>query len=312
MYSQKLNKYYHKISMSGGAASQQVIKDPFTAETKIRSDGRPEPNFMGWNLISIREFFIYENLFEESEKPNLFVMSGFSIDSVCECAPIIIDKLDVLRTKYRAVYIINLSPFKGQQGDACKIRDVFVNHTLETLAKGSPEYLAYVKSVENRERRNAAEITLNGEIAATIHSLITTLGLINVHLLGKCAGGGVAISLVKIATIYTGLFLAVPSSPTDIRYLSEPVLRNVKFRFSWNLLDTYEFDWHKQEGEGRVSADEKVMYDNTMRVYQKTHKDFTIDYVSLMLPTDTVTAGSGHRYHEHEINRKFIDYICLD
>jgi hypothetical protein len=307
----KLNKYRQKLSMSGGAVPEELTKEPFTEATKIRSDGKPEPNFKGWTLIKIKEFYIYENLIEESEKPNLFVMSGFSIDSVCECAPIIIDKLDVLRTKYRAVYIINLTPFKKLQGDACKIRDELVDHTLETFAKGSPEYLAYVKSVQNRETRNAAEIALNNQIGGIIHSLITTLKLSNVHLLGKCAGGGVAISMVNISPIYTGLFLAVPSSPPDVRHLSPPVLRNVKFRFSWNLMDVYVFDWHKQEAEGRVSADEKVMYDNTMRVFQKENPSFIIDYVSFMLPTDPVTAASTHRYPEHEINRKFIDYICL-
>lgn len=304
------------MSRTGGAAEHPGGGGEYTyvPYTKIRPPTDLEPDLSAWNVIKVFglfgttniEFTIYEMLFDESPqsvKPNLFVMSGFSVDSVLECAPIILDKLDVLSTKYRGVYIINQAPFKDAQEAAVQAKKQLQLPETEKANK-----------FKYREDKNAAEIEMNNHISKTIDILIGKIGLSNVHLLGKCAGGGVAISLVERSKPrYTGLFLAVPSCATNINTLSADVLDNVMIRVNWNLNDSYAYPWQKDEGEGEYSVDEKPIYDKTIERFMKEGR--RINYVSFMFSPDIKTLEyktPSHRKPGHEIHRKFIDYIVAE
>ena len=295
----------------------------------------PPLDLSDWNFITVygifrtisTKFTIYEYKFnDDRRKPNLVVMSGFSANSVRESGYVILDKLPVLSRKYRAVYIINLSPFKTPQNDACDIRDVYILTPTEKAefdaiksAADKKEFLSRKEFKDrcrqrskedprHREMKNADEIQVYKDASVTINELITKLGIENVHLLGECAGGGLSIYTVNKNPRYTGLFLAVPSSPLNIRDLSDAVLERVKFRFSWNINDEYQYDWHKEEMENKNSSDEKNIYDNAMKNIMKK-KPFQIDYVSFMLSQDPLTTEANNRNPAHEIHRKFIDFI---
>ena len=337
MYLHKKNKYNNKMSLIGGSGegADKKIKD---------SSGKyPDLDLSGWNFIKVdgifrdklREFIIYECKFNDDiSKPNLVVMSGFSLNSVRESGYVILDKLDVLATKYRAVYIINLSNFKEPQNDACDIRDKYgldpeLLDIISKLGKKSEEYKAYVtnpeyiqklkspeclakvRNPEYRYAKNEQEIQVYRDASDTLNDiLINKLKLINIHLLGECAGGGLAIRLVEKSELYTRLFLAVPSSPNDVKELTPRVLNTVKLRFSWNINDDLQYSWHKEEDDGKNNSTEKDVYDNQMKEFIRIYPD--IDYVSFMFSQDPRTTIANNRNPAHEIHRKFIDFFCSE
>ena len=298
----------------------------------------PPLDLSDWDFITISgnfrgiltPFTIYRHKFNDDRtRPNLVVMSGFSANSVRESGYVIKDKLPVLSKKYSSVYIINLSPFKKPQNDACDVRDAYILSLLTQSQKDTfdaiktaeekkaflnrPEFkeICRQKSKEDpmhREKKNSEEIQVYKDASVTINELLSKLRLENVHLLGECAGGGLSIYTANQSSIYTGLFLAVPSSPLNIRVLSDEVLKRVKFRFSWNINDEVQYDWHKEEMDNKNSFDEKNIYDAAMKNIMKT-KQFPIDYVSFMFSQDPLTTEANNRSPAHEIHRKFIDFI---
>jgi len=311
--------------------ANKILEGPKNTITKPETK-YPDLNLTDWNFITVygnfkgvsTKFTIYELKFNnDKSKPNLVVMSGFSLNSVRESGYVIKDKLPVLSKKYRAVYIKNLSPFKAAQNDACDVRDAYILNQLEPSEKETFQKLneqqknEFLKErcreksktdPEHRAKKNANEIQMYKDASATINELITKLELENVHLLGECAGGGLAIYTVNQHPRYTSLFLSVPSSPLNIGDISDAVLQRVKFRFHWNINDEVQYDWHKEEMENKNSSDEKNVYDNAMKNIMNT-KQFPIDYVSFMFSQDPLTTIHNNRAPAHEIHRKFIDYI---
>jgi hypothetical protein len=328
MYLQKLNKYNYKLSsLSGGGSGSddKIIKG-------IPIDGKKYPelagqisqplNLEGWNFITLDGFTIYEKKSENQDesRPNLFVMSGFSVNSVRESGIVIVDKIDLLLSKFRAVYILNLSPFKKPQNTACDIRDAYCTTNVDLLdiqakfGKESDEYRAKVRELglEHRVAKNTAEIQMYEKAGVTVNQLITQLGLNNVHILGECAGGGVAISLIKQqpTTRYPALYLSVPARPDNVSSLPPEVLQRVKFRFQWNKRDPTEYNWHKEEKIGETSTNEKEVYDQMMGNFIKSNPD--INYQSYLYDQDSGTTPMNNRVPEHEIHRSFIDQICSE
>jgi len=313
--------------------ANKVIKGP--KNPNIQQTNYPDLNLTDWNFITVygnfknvsTKFTIYEHKFNnDKSKPNLVVMSGFSENSVRESGYVILDKLPVLSKKYRAVYIINLSPFKAAQNNACDVRDIYTlseDEKKEFVAKSAVDKKQFlqaneerIKAIcreksktdpEHRAKKNANEIQMYKDASATINELISKLTLENVHLLGECAGGGLAIYTVNQHSRYTALFLAVPSSPLNIFDISDAVLQRVKFRFHWNINDEVQYDWHKEEIDNKNSFDEKNIYDNTMK--HKIKSGLKIDYVSFMFSQDLKTTIENNRSPAHEIHRKFIDFI---
>lgn len=331
----KLKYFDLKNNQHGGAKTKSrnnqyggnISRELFTAESIVhdftKGAHEKEDNLIGWNIIKItdkfrdlNEFIIYEKVLNDKDesKPNLFIMSGFSVLSVKECIGVVKDVLDLLSTKYKAVYIMNLTSFKKAQNDDIALRDKDPKANIPKIEdfESLEKYKAHIKSDAFREARNEIEMNLNIEIGKTVHSLIKKLKLDNIHLLGKSAGGGLAISMLnEYVPSFTALFLAVPASPTNVRKLHPDVLKNCKLRFSWNVADVYTFDWHKIDGEGGISADEKAIYDKQMYKYQNVDK-IKINYISFMFSTDYKTTNPPYRNPEHEINRKFIEFICME
>lgn len=325
MYLQKLNKYNYKLSsFIGGAApggSEEKIIKGIPIDLKKYPQYTPlsdSLNLEGWNFITLDGFTIYEKKSENQDesRPNLFVMSGFSVNSVRESGIVIVDKIDLLLSKFRAVYILNLSPFKKPQNTACDIRDAYCTTNADLLdiqgkfGKESDEYRAKVRELglEHRVAKNTAEIQMYEKAGVTVNQLITQLGLNNVHILGECAGGGVAISLVKQepTTRYPALYLSVPARPDNVSSLPPEVLQRVKFRFQWNRGDPTQYNWHKEERVGETSTDEKEVYDQWMSRFPG------INYQSYLYEQDPKTTPMNNRVPEHEIHRSFIDQICSE
>jgi hypothetical protein len=290
MYLQKLNKYNYKLSSFIGGAAPGVSEDKIIKGIPIDLKKYPQYtplsdslNLEGWNFITLDGFTIYEKKSENQDesRPNLFVMSGFSVNSVRESGIVIVDKIDLLLSKFRAVYILNLSPFKKPQNTACDIRDAYCTTNVDLLdiqakfGKESDEYRAKVRELglEHRVAKNAAEIQMYEKAGVTVNQLITQLGLNNVHILGECAGGGVAISLVKQEPRYKALYLSVPARPDNVSSLPPEVLQRVKFRFQWNRGDPTEYNWHKEEQVGETSTNEKEVYHLMMGNFIKSNPD---------------------------------------
>jgi hypothetical protein len=340
----KYLKYKQKYLNLIGGQPNFTIENPEDKNIRDPNKIYPPLNLVNWNFIKISgkyigvstEFTIYEYKFnDDASRPNLVVMSGFSLNSVRESGYVILDKLEVLKKKYRAVYIINLSPFKTPQNDACTKRDEYIlndeeKKELEEIRKTDNKkekekekeffkknnakfkeecHKKAKEDTKHRAKKNATEIQMYKDASVTINELITKLKLENVHLLGECAGGGLAIYTVNQDPKYKALLLAVPSSPLNVRDLSDEVLKRVKFRFSWNINDSAKFDWHKMDGEGENSAEEKYVYDTEMKKKMEENK-FSIDYVSFVFSQDLLTTKENNREPTHEIHRKFIDYIA--
>jgi hypothetical protein len=276
----------------------------------------------GWNFITLDGFTIYEKKSENQDesRPNLFVMSGFSVNSVRESGIVIVDKIDLLLSKFRAVYILNLSPLKKLQNEACAVGDAYCTTNVELLdiqgkfGKESDEYRAKVRELglEYRIAKNVSVIQMYEDAGRTVNQLITQLGLQNVHILGECAGGGLAISLVKQqpTTRYTALYLSVPARADNVYSLPSEVLQRLKFRFQWNKGDPTQYEWHREERVGETSTNEKEVYDQMMGNFIKSNPD--IDYKSYLYDQDPKTTPRNNRVPEHEIHRSFIDQICSE
>jgi len=234
-YKTKYIKY--KQSQLGGCGSSvateiSIFKDEIAKKLGkydiklLESDGK-------LNIISIKS--------DKQNKPNLVMLAGFSHKSFMNSSNIIIKHIDELLEKFN-IYLIQYASYASEQSKACKIRDE--------------------KKLDDKTLYDS-EIKLNDKISIDINSIIkNNLKLDNVHLLGKCAGGGIMIHLLEKDSIYKALYLAVPASPTDISYLKnidKKRLNKIKFIFGWSVQDHYQFHWN------RISCDEKVIYDKRMK-----------------------------------------------
>jgi hypothetical protein len=217
-------------------------------------------------------------------KPSLVVAAGFSNKSFIGSATMILKNINKLKNKFKKIIIIDYDGYKNEQVLACKCRD--------EKEKKNPN---------NKEKIYQPENKLNDDIAKIFDNMIQNeLKLDNVHLLGKCAGGGIMIHLLCINNIYKALYLAVPGNPFGVEKLLEldgERLSKIKFIFSWTKQDTYLYHW------GIKSKDEKLRYDDTMRFIEK-EKKIKLDYKSILenLPN---THPDNKLYHE--INQKLID-----
>jgi len=172
--------------------------------------------------------------------PNLVVMAGFSTSSFCATANIVIKNMNKITHKFNAIYLLKYDEdtFKGLQTAACGKRDEL---------KSNPEL--------QHEEQYKPEIDLNEELGIVVDRLLRCAGLTNVHLLGKCAGAGVAIHAFTKSDIYSALYLAVPASPVNIQHLLGKGKVGKKFIFAWDKRDKFPFSW------GRKSFEEATIYE---------------------------------------------------
>jgi len=178
--------------------------------------------------------------------PNLVVMAGLSTKSFCKSTEKIINNMKSIDDMYNAIYIIKYDEDKCKklQVTACSKRD------------------ENKKTTTNIEEIYEPEVSLNEELGIIVDKMLRCAGIKKIHLLGKCAGGGVAIhTFTKNLDLYEALYLAVPASPLNIHHLLDKNIMGKKFIFAWDKRDHYEFDW------GRLSKDEKKHYDKTLKKF---------------------------------------------
>jgi hypothetical protein len=150
------------------------------------------------------------------------------------------------------------------------------------------------------------ELLMNSNISLQTHEIIKSLGLSNVHLLGKCNGGWIATLLLARSNIYEGLYLAVPGIPYSIKSLktiNRKRLDEINFVFGWTEQDCYEFHWCKiGTTEKTKSKDEKERYDSIM-------KEFGVkNYKSFMFIANDVN-GSPKKSHNKDHHELFPEMI---
>jgi hypothetical protein len=201
-------------------------------------------------------------------------MAGFSTNSFCGSANVIIRNLEKIKDKYRCVYILKYDEdkIKELQKKACSKRDINKGTTDEHKEIYQPE------------------IDLNEELGIIIDKLLRSMGLINVHLLGKCAGGGVTIHIfTKSPEIYKALYLAVPASPTNVEHLLEykNIMKNKTFIFAWNSNDNLLFDWNRE------SKDEIIYYSNTIQELAENNNKIILESFD-----EKIDGDDPKRHHE--------------
>jgi hypothetical protein len=239
------------------------------------------------NILNV----VKKTLNEDEGKPTLVAMAGISLNSFCGSSEIIVRNIDKLKNKFKAVYIINQDSFKTVQNTVCGVRDEIIK------AKGNPSILRKDLSEKDLEDIYKPEIDLIVDMAKIINKIITQkLNLNNVHLLGKCNGGAIALELVSINNIYKALYLAVPGNPLHIKplyKLSRDRLEEINFIFGWNKNDDYKFNFQS------ASINEKAVYDEEIGKLEEA-MEVKLNYESYVFKP-----GNGH-----EVNDKLIDKIA--
>ena len=215
---------------------------------------------------------IIKIILNTDDKPVLFTLAGISHNSFIGTSKVILSKLDLLREKFKEVYLVEYASFRKKQDDACNIRDKDTSEDINKIYK--------------------PELDMNNEIADNLNDIIVELKLTNVHLLGKCNGAWVVSLLLIKNAIYKGLYLAVPGIPFNVNILNELTkdrLKEINFVFGWVKQDGYRFHW------GRKSFEEKEVYDETINTIQK-EKGIKIKYESIIY--DNNQAEEEKKYHE--------------
>jgi len=274
--------------------------------------------------------FITKKLNENKELPNLVAWAGVSLGSFCNTTRIIMNNLVDLEKCYQAVYIISLGNIKPIHNACFPCRDAKMKaSSMDEDSKltyndgiNKPKTFNLKNKEENYEWiafKNKDEISFQEDISYIIDKIIRAIDLNNVHILGKSAGAGIAIHIMDKSKVYTGLFLAVPSSPLNVqllRDLPKERLKSIKFRFMWMKQDGMVFDWQKDEGIDLTSEPrnlhEKTLYDNEMKYIKENLSDNILHYNSFMYegindgPNETKTCKPGH----HDIHEDFLKNLC--
>jgi len=207
-------------------------------------------------------------------KPVLFTFAGMSHKSFLGTSSVVVSKLDLLKDKFKEIYLVEYASFSPNQINACGKRD--------TVKKTSKDMAIIYKP----------ELDMNEEIASNVNDIVNDLHLSNVHLLGKCNGGWIVTLLLLKNDIYKGLYLAVPGIPFNVdvlNRLSQNRLEEINFVFGWVKQDGYPFDW------GNKSFQEKDVYDGMMKSI-KDNKGIAMKYKSLMY--DNGGDVDEKKYHE--------------
>lgn len=251
------------------------------------------------------KFKIIKKILNEDEsKPNLVAMAGFSEKSFCASTRVIVENLHKIQDIFNCVYIICFDEkvFKDYQSNACRIRDdriyreAIIRNNKGALTKEisllrelTPEEVIKEKEVYNEIYQS--EIELNELLGIVVDKLIRCAKITNVHLLGKCAGGGVAIHTFTKSNIYKALYLAVPASPTNVEHLITTKLEGRKIIIAWDKRDAYPFNWGLSNQE--------------MASYKRTLTELNADY-----SVYEFNAGNPDPKIYHEIPDQLFDKIA--
>ena len=208
-------------------------------------------------------FTLYtKSLKGDKDKPVLVVMAGFSTKS-CLATRDVVNKLlddERIATRYRMVAVIDLSPFKEQQTK---------NDQEDNDRKVD------INSVNYRADQWASDIAMKRELAKDVDKIIRANGFDNVHLLGKSAGGGLAMNVVLQSDIYTKLYLAVPAHPLFCKSLESlgEKLNHIPIRIGWNSNDDFNLY--------NIASNQQMPYYETLLADMKK-KYHNLDYAQHM------------------------------
>ena len=250
-------------------------------------------------------------LTNDSNKPNLVAMAGFSTNSFCGTTRRIIENINKIENKFNAIYVLQYdeAKFKALQKDACGKRD-----TIKETGENDFETIYQ------------PETDLNDELGKIIDKLFRSAGLTKVHLLGKCAGGGVAIHVFTKSNIYDALYLGVPASPTAIKHITDNIdtIHNKQFIFGWDQRDEFKFNWGKKSNEEFIryiqtciSTKSKIKSNGNKLIFAQFNDDNTNisrieyidnqrDYFETNPPTDV-----KHEKDYHEVPHGLFNLIAI-
>jgi len=295
------------------SSSSKETADEFiaacTGQINVNGEVIPALKFDEWTLYKLADdclkvrnkygmFRIIEKIFDDNRsKPNLVAMAGYSDKSFCGSCQIIFENLELLRHKYRAVYVIcyDEEKFKGFAGRAADCRE-------DQLKKDKSEYPALSAPKDSLVYRafvwgeTHGEIDMYNELSAIVDKVIRCLGITKVHLLGKSAGGGTAMNIVSTNPIYERLYLAVPAHPTFCKSLEKlgPRLNEMKVIIGWNENDDRDL------GAGIKS--------NTMRpLFEPILASLKAIYPGFQYEQHMFVPGN-----KHEINPELLRLIAAD
>lgn len=230
----------------------------------------------------------------DKSKPNLVAMAGFSFRSFCASTSVIVKNLEKIKGMFNCVYVICFTDeVQNKQSDACGYRDVYITNKLGTPTED--DLVKILKDKAVREQIFKPETDLNEKLGNVVDKLIRCAGITNVHLLGKCAGGGVAIHTFTKSNIYQALYLAVPASPTNVEHLRETKgeidISGKKIIIAWDRRDAFKFKWGKSNQE--------------LDSYEKTLKGWSTNYT-----VAEFNNGESDEKKYHEIPDQFFDMIA--
>jgi len=258
-----------------------------------------ELSFDSWNLYQLddtctkvsNEYGIFRVIEKKNKKyisdelPNLVVMAGFSVNSFCGSSKIIMKNLEILETKYKAIYIIcyDEDKFKQIQNNA------FINIDKRPLE------LKLKRDVDSRIIAYKEEIDMLEDLGSIVDKVIRCLGLTNVHLLGKSSGGGLAMNIVYRNSIYTRLYLAVPAHPTFCKSFEKigDRLNKMKIIIGWNQNDELKL--------GEIPSNQQMEY------YDPILVDLKKKYAGFEYEQYRFQPGN-----KHEINPELLKLIAAD
>jgi len=241
-----------------------TIKIPFNCDGKII------------HIIKIIFNDAKKELNYNENTPVLFALGGMSHKSFVGTSTVILSKLNLLKTKFKEIYLIEYSDFGEMQNEACSRRNILKNDN------------------KTHNKIYEPELDMNNIIAKYLNNIINNLDIKNVHLLGKCNGAWVVSLLLTINEQCKALYLAVPGIAFDVQNLKSiknDRLKIINFVFGWVRQDSFKFHW------GRKSNQEKLIYDKTIRDIQY-NKKIKLKYKSKMYTYDSELQENDKNYHE--------------
>ena len=263
---------------------QSIPKRPDTVAVIDREFSSHE-----WNQYNFGPSAVFEYILSyDDSRPDLFVIASISEVSMIETTKIIISMLHVLEKKYRRIFIIKFCHMNNKiqeaQKNVCMKRDEikFEEEHKKIIIKketaSTPEQYVYVS---NNIKYYKPEMEFYNVLATMVNYIITyELKLTNVELLGKSAGGCIAINVANMSN-YKALYLASPASPS---YLSDLKKKTMKVHIGWPCNDLkynhmkYKYD-SMMEAYNTYSSRIYSIWDKSDG--HELHPDMLYDIISL-------------------------------
>lgn len=226
-----------------------------------------------WQVTTYGSSAVYtKQLHHDMTRPDLFVITGISSKSFMGTAHVIMSTLHTIENKYHRVHIIKFchtkNNIKDMQEKACAKRDKMkLDEKYINVEPKTAHDTPVRKWVSNRNEVFKPEIDFYILCAKLVNHIIINMKLTNVEVIGKCAGGCIAIHLITMNPNCTALYLGSPGSPNfvePLKKLDRDRLTSMKFYFGWPSNDTYQFMWG-------IAIDDKSTYDMMMEQFGVLH-----------------------------------------